>query len=127
MKKSNFIFPVITMLLSLTITALFLGSSAGAAVVLTVSPGDNQTDVSVSTVITATFSDPMDPESINDNTFYVTTFSDGSTGTIADEIVEGTVSYNESEKKATFDPAPDLTFNESIDNPTPSVPGGDCD
>ncbi|MGD8747439.1 MAG: Ig-like domain-containing protein, partial [Balneolaceae bacterium] len=62
-------------------------------------PADNQKDLPINTSITVTFSEDMDPSSINNNTFIL---RQGSTG------ISGTISY--SSKTASFTPSGDLAF-----------------
>lgn len=63
-------------------------------------PSDGTIDVPVSSNITATFSEEMDPATINETTFVIT---QGGVG------VEGDVNY--SNNKATFNPTNDLVFD----------------
>ena len=62
-------------------------------------PADNEDNVAPNTTITATFSEPMDPATINSSSF---TLEQGNTG------IRGTVSY--SGNRATFAPAGELSF-----------------
>ena len=64
-------------------------------------PQNGAHDVSVDTLVSATFSEAMDPASISGNTFTLAS-SDGA-------VVAGTVTY--SDKTATFTPADALTYN----------------
>ncbi|MDZ7807535.1 MAG: Ig-like domain-containing protein [Gracilimonas sp.] len=61
-----------------------LGPDIDAPTVLSTSPENNDTDVVRNVAVTVTFSEAMDPTTINDNTF---TLEQGST------TVPGTVSY----------------------------------
>jgi hypothetical protein len=68
--------------------------------VTSTSPVNNAQDVAVGTNISATFSEPMDPSTIDATTFQVT---------LNGSAVSGTVNY--SGTTATFTPASDLEFN----------------
>ena len=90
-------------------TAPFVSSFTTAAApdntpptVLSTSPTDGATNVAVSTVVTATFSEAMDATTINGTTFTLKTTS-GSTP------VAGTVAYDAGTKTATFTPTSALS------------------
>jgi hypothetical protein len=68
--------------------------------VTSTSPVNNAQDVTVGTNISATFSEPMDPSTIDATTFQVT---------LNGSAVSGTVNY--ADNTATFTPASDLEFN----------------
>ncbi len=73
-----------------TTTATFIGS---------VSPGMNETGVDIEAHVIVSFSNAMNPSTINNTTFYV------KAGTGYDlESLAGEVSYNEDDKTATFRP-----------------------
>ncbi|GAH04081.1 unnamed protein product, partial [marine sediment metagenome] len=65
-----------------------------------VSPGDGATDVTVDTVVTATFSEAMDSSTITTESF-----------TLAGSEVSGTVTYNSDTYTATFTPDANLDYN----------------
>jgi hypothetical protein len=71
-----------------------------------VSPADSATGVNISTNITATFSEDMDPSTINSSTFYL---RDN-----ANNLVSGTVSYNSSTMTATFNPVSNLGLSSTF-------------
>jgi methionine-rich copper-binding protein CopC len=66
--------------------------------VSSVSPFDTQTGVSGGATVTATFSEPMDPQTINTSTILLNVTNGGA-------AVQGTVSYNATTRIATFTPA----------------------
>ena len=68
--------------------------------VVSASPEDGDTDVAVGTVITATFSEPMDSSTINTGSF-----------TLAGSAVAGTVTYDLDTYTATFTPDANLDYD----------------
>jgi len=76
------------------------GSDATPPTVSGVSPEDGATDVAVDTVITATFSEPMDSSTINETSFNL----EGS-------AVSGMVTYDPASYTATFTPDTDLEYD----------------
>lgn len=69
--------------------------------VLTTSPGNGQSGVSRSATATVTFTEPMDPNTINTSTFNIRVSASGA-------IIPGTVTYNATTRLATFDPTDEL-------------------
>jgi methionine-rich copper-binding protein CopC len=69
---------------------------AVAPFVLARSPADNAAGAAINTMISAEFSEPMDPSSLTTSTFYL------------DPAAAGSVSYNPASRTATFDPTSDL-------------------
>ncbi len=69
--------------------------------VVTITPTDSATLVNTNTSLSVTFSEPIDPASINNSTF---TVNNG---------VTGTVSYNNTTYTATFTPSTSLAYNKS--------------
>ncbi|MGM5484952.1 MAG: Ig-like domain-containing protein [Nanobdellota archaeon] len=83
-----------------------------------VSPANNKENVSVDTSITATFSQDMDPSTINEDTFIVEQRTTPNQGSDADQYrstqIEGTVTYND--RKAIFTPEESLYPNHKYGN-----------
>jgi hypothetical protein len=73
-------------------------------VVASTTPADNATNVAISAVVTATFSEAMDGTTISGTTFTLKTTSGG-------VAVAGTVSYDAGTKTATFAPSASLATN----------------
>jgi len=65
-----------------------------------VSPQNGQPDVAIDTIVTATFSEPMDSLTINTESF-----------TLVGSAVSGTVTYNPATYTATFTPAANLGYD----------------
>ncbi len=82
------------------------GTDTTPPVVASTSPVTGQSGVSRSPTITATFSESLDPTSVNTSTFLVT---DAATGI----GIVGTVSYNASSQQAIFLPTSTLAANTS--------------
>ena len=72
--------------------------------IIATSPVNGATGVATSAVVTVTFSEDMDPTTINGTTFTLKT-------TVGSIAVTGTVSYNTSTRVATFTPTAALTAN----------------
>ena len=79
---------------------------AQAPQVVSVSPAQNELNVSVDDDISATFDIDMNETTINSSTFIVNGRSTG--------LLEGTISYDGPSKTATFDPAADFVTGELI-------------
>ncbi|MCP4352976.1 MAG: hypothetical protein GY795_46590 [Desulfobacterales bacterium] len=89
-------------------------------VVMSVSPGNNETDVNVNTEIIATFSQVMDSQSINNDTFYVR-FGEGYNL----QVIQGTVNYSGATAKFTPDsPLDRETVYEAVITAGAVNPGG---
>jgi Big-like domain-containing protein/fibronectin type III domain protein len=69
--------------------------------VLTTSPGNGASGISRSATATATFSEPMDPNTINTSTFNLRISASGA-------LIPGTVTYNPTTRVAEFDPTDQL-------------------
>lgn len=84
---------------SLQVTELrvYSATDSTSPIVSVISPLDGAIGVSVGTVITATFSEPMDASTINTSTFLVSG-------------VAGAVSYNSGNNTATFTPSANLAY-----------------
>ncbi|OQX09959.1 MAG: hypothetical protein BWK80_46250, partial [Desulfobacteraceae bacterium IS3] len=96
--SENFVFN--TAFLIPVIFVFFTFNAGYAAISVTPNPADNATGVALDSVITATFSEKMDPSTIMEGTFLVTIYAAG----IGDIPVSGEVTYDEAAKKATFKP-----------------------
>jgi Ice-binding-like/Bacterial Ig-like domain len=86
-----------------TFTTGTLANSAGPTITLEF-PANLATLVPIDTTVSATFSAPMDPATINTTTFLVTVTADGTP-------VTGTVTYNVASQVATFTPLLNLAIN----------------
>lgn len=73
--------------------------------VLNTIPADGATQVPVSSLISATFSEPMSSPTINENTFTIRRADDDST------LIKGTLSLSPDSKTAIFDPDQDFSPN----------------
>ena len=73
--------------------------------VLNTIPADGATQIPVSSLVTATFSEPMSSPTINENTFTVRRADDEST------LIKGTLSLSSDGKTALFDPNQDFSPN----------------
>jgi hypothetical protein len=73
--------------------------------VLNTIPADGATQIPVSSLVTATFSEPMSSPTINENTFTVRRADDEST------LIKGTLSLSSDGKTAIFDPDQDFSPN----------------
>ena len=85
--------------------AFTVGDTTAPSVVSTV-PADNATGVAVNTTVSATFSEAMDPATINGTTFTVRPTSSGTN-------LAGTVTYNAGTNTATFTPSAPLASGTS--------------
>ncbi len=79
---------------------------AHAAVTITPSPADNAAGVSLDVKISATFSEDMEPSTVNKDTFFVTTGEWYGSGTVT-----GKVEYNSDTRTATFTPSVPLEIS----------------
>jgi hypothetical protein len=73
--------------------------------VLNTIPADEATQVPVSSLVSATFSEPMSSPTINENTFIVRRADDEST------LIKGALSLSPDNKTAIFDPEQDFSTN----------------
>lgn len=71
--------------------------------VISVSPGDGATDIPITTTISATFNEPMNPSTITTTTFRLA----GVAG------IAGTVTYDAGMRTATFDPSANLAYSKT--------------
>ena len=74
-------------------------------IVLNTIPADGATQIPVSSLISATFSEPMSSPTINENTFTIKRADDEST------LIKGALSLSPDGKSAIFDPDQDLSPN----------------
>lgn len=93
------------LVLVMLIVPIFFGTNAQGATIVSTSPGDEAADVPVNTVITAVFSGDMDSATITETTFFVKSGKGYGSGTVI-----GTVTYNEDDKTATFEPTSPLAM-----------------
>ena len=77
-----------------------------APTIVSRTPSNGATSQPINTNVTVTFSEPMDPASINTSTITLTPTSGGS-------AVAATVTYNAGTNTATLDPTVDLAYNTS--------------
>ncbi len=82
-------------------TFSFTAGDITAPSVVSVTPLESATGVAVNTTVTATFSEPMDPATINTTTFTVRPTASGTN-------LAGTVTYNAGTSTATFTPSAPL-------------------
>ena len=87
---------------SVTSTPVSLTIDDLGPTVLSTSPANGATNVAVYTPLVVTFSEPMDPTTINANTFYVRP------GT--NNLVSGAIYYDAPTRRATFTPASPLAY-----------------
>jgi hypothetical protein len=85
-----------------TVTMTYIGGDTTPPTVSSVTPSDNSTNASVTTIVEAAFSENMAASSIDTSTF---TLKQGTTA------VNGTVTYNSTTKTATFTPSSNLSYS----------------
>ena len=93
--------------------AIEAGGGSQAPSVISVSPANGATNVGTGTAVTATFSEPMDPATIDDTTFVLRNPSN--------QVVSATVTYNGTANRATLTPTNPLADSTTY---TVTVVGG---
>ncbi len=116
-KKSSAFFIVAVALMMVMFAAIVAAQTdLTRPTVISVSPANNERDVSIDNPVVVVFSENMDPSTINENTFTVMQRTTPESGAYRATAVDGAITYNGNSRTATFTPNEPLSPNQEYGN-----------